>query len=192
MPSGSQRVVIVRHGATEWSKSGQHTGATDLPLLPEGLRDAERLAPLLSATEFALVLSSPLRRALDTCRLAGLGEQAQIDENLREWNYGDYEGLSTPAIRESRPDWDLWRDGCPGGETPWEVQARADRVLARCLTADGDVALFAHGHILRVVCARWLELPVEGGARFRLEPAAAGQLGYERETRVLLSWNLSV
>ncbi len=183
--------MVVRHGATEWSKSGQHTSRTDLPLLEEGREGAGRLRPFLAVYDFALVLTSPMARARDTCRLAGLDGAAEVDDDLREWQYGEYEGLTTPEIRERRPDWDLWRDGAPDGEQPADVGARADRLLARCLAADGDVALFAHGHILRVVTARWLELPVAGGARFRLEASAPGRLGYERDTRVLLGWNLT-
>ncbi len=186
----ARELVIVRHGETEWSRSGQHTGRTDLPLLEEGREGARRLAPLLAEQQFSLVLCSPMIRALDTCELAGLGSAAEIDARLREWDYGEYEGLTTPQIRESRPDWVLWRDGCPGGETPAEVGERADGLLARCAELDGDIALFAHGHILRVLTARWLEFPVAGGARFRLGPAAPGRLGYERDTTVLLAWNL--
>ncbi len=186
----ARELVIVRHGETEWSLSGQHTGSTDLPLLEEGREGARRLAPLLAEQQFSLALCSPMGRALDTCELAGLGAGAEIDSRLCEWDYGEYEGLTTAQIREMRPDWVLWRDGCPGGEMPAEVQERADGLLARCEEIDGDVALFAHGHILRVLTARWLELPVAGGARFRLSPAAPGRLGYERDTRVLLAWNL--
>ena len=187
----AREIVVVRHGATEWSVSGQHTSRTDLPLLEEGREGARRLRPFLEAYGFALVLTSPMERARETCRLAGLDGPAEIDEDLREWDYGEYEGLTTPEIRETRPAWDLWHDGCPGGEQPDAVEARADRVLARCVAAGGDVALFAHGHILRVITARWLELPVQGGARFRLDASAPGRLGYERETPVLLAWNLT-
>lgn len=188
----AQELVIVRHGATEWSQSGRHTGSTDLPLLEEGRERARRLEPLLAEQRFSLVLCSPMSRARDTCELAGLGAPAQIDARLCEWDYGEYEGLTTPQIRESRPDWMLWRDGCPGGETPAEVQARADGLLERCNAVSGDVALFAHGHILRVLTARWLGLKAAGGACFTLAPAAPGRLGYERETKVLLAWNLRV
>jgi len=183
-------VVAVRHGETEWSQSGQHTSATDLPLLEEGRRLAAELAPMLAEQSFAVVLSSPLRRALETCELAGFGERVELDERLLEWAYGEYEGLTTPQIRERRPDWNLWRDGCPGGEGPEQVQARADAVLERIAGVEGDVLVFGHGHFLRVLTARWLGLPVVAGARFRFEAGALGRLGYERETEVLLGWNL--
>ncbi len=185
-------IVIVRHGETEWSLSGQHTGRTDLPLLEEGREGARRLAPLLAEQQFSLVLTSPMSRARETCELAGLGGAAEIDQRLCEWDYGEYEGLSTPQIRKQRPDWWLWRDGSPGGETLASVQERVDALLARCDEVEGDVALFAHGHLLRVLTARWLELPAAEGARFKLGPAAPGRLGYERDTRVLVAWNLIV
>jgi broad specificity phosphatase PhoE len=187
----AREIVIVRHGETEWSLSGQHTSRTDLPLLEEGRRDARALAPMLAAYSFDAVLTSPMARARDTCELAGLGGGAEVDKRLCEWDYGDYEGLTTPEIHAERPDWDLWRDGCPSGEQPSDVQARADALLTRCAEVDGSVILFAHGHLLRVLSARWLELPVQGGARFKLDAAAPGRLGYERQTRVLLGWNLT-
>lgn len=185
----SRRLVLVRHGQTEWSLSGQHTSTTDLPLTDEGARLAAELGTRLQAEEFALVLSSPLRRALDTCKLAGLGGTVELEPRLVEWNYGEYEGLTTPQIRALRPNWDLWRDGCPGGEAPAEVGKRVDEVLARVAAVDGDVALFAHGHILRVLAARWVELPTAGGARLRLDAGAISELAYERETRVVQRWN---
>src|SRR5262249_2409652 len=153
------RVVLVRHGQTEWSRSGKHTSTTDLPLTEEGERAARALT--LRDRSFALVLSSPRLRAREPCALAGLS--GEIDDDLAEFDYGSYEGLTTPEIRETRPDWSLWRDGAPGGETPAQVGARVDRVIARCLAAEGDCALFAHGHVLRILAARWLELsPAEG------------------------------
>jgi broad specificity phosphatase PhoE len=181
-------VVVVRHGATEWSETGQHTSRTDLPLLPEGRERAKRLATVLDPSAFARVLCSPLLRARETCELAGFGDRAEIVEDLREWDYGDYEGLTTPQIRERDPNWSLWRDGCPGGEAPETVAGRADRALARA--GDGATIAFAHGHILRVCGARWIELSAAGGARLVLSPAALGVLGYERETRVLQAWNV--
>ena len=180
------RIVLVRHGQTEWSRSGKHTSRTDLPLTDEGREAAERLD--LRERDFALVLTSPLRRARETCELAGL--QGEVDADLCEFDYGDYEGLTTKEIRETRPWWSLWRDGAPGGETAAQVGARVDRVIARCLWADGDAALFAHGHVLRVLGARWLGLPPERGASLGLDTAAVCELGFERETRVVWKWNV--
>jgi probable phosphoglycerate mutase len=182
-------IVVVRHGETEWSLSGQHTGRTDLPLTEAGRERARALASRLADRRFALVLCSPLRRARETCELAGFGELAVLCEDLREWDYGDYEGLTTPQIRERNPDWNLWRDGCPDGETPAQVGARADRALERLRGAGGDALAFAHGHILRVVTARWIGLEVAAGARFALGAGAIGILGYERETEVVARWN---
>jgi probable phosphoglycerate mutase len=183
--------VLVRHGETEWSRSGQHTSRTDLDLIDVGRRRAEALGAELAGREFAAVLSSPLKRALETCRLAGFGDRVEIVDDLHEWDYGEYEGLTTPQIRESRPDWNLWRDGCPGGEMPDQVQARADRVLTRVRALDGDALVFAHGHILRVIAARWIALPAAAGARLALSAGARCTLGFERETEVLQSWNLT-
>jgi probable phosphoglycerate mutase len=189
--SGEARPMffLVRHGETEWSASGQHTSRTDLPLTEPGRARAAALAPQLSGREWALVLCSPLRRARETCELAGLGEAAVIDEDLREWDYGEYEGLTTPQIREQRPDWVLWRDGCPGGEMPDQVGVRADRVLRRLREAGGDCVAFAHGHILRVTGARWIEQPVSFGSRLALSAGSVSRLGFERETEVLRNWN---
>jgi broad specificity phosphatase PhoE len=185
-------IVTVRHGETEWSLSGRHTGSTDLPLTEAGRERAAALAPMLAPYEFARVLCSPLLRARETCSLAGFaGSQVELCDDLREWDYGDYEGLTTPEIRESDPDWSLWRDGCPGGESPAQIGARADRALARLRAADGDAIAFAHGHILRVLGARWIDLPVAGGALLFLSTGAVSELGYERETPVLRSWNLT-
>ena len=182
-------LVLVRHGSTEWSETGQHTGTTDVPLSEKGRRQAAMLRPRLAGREFALVLTSPLSRARETCELAGLGEHAQIEPDLHELDYGDYEGLTTDQIRETRPTWNLWRDGSPGGETPDDAGERADRVIARALQADGDAALFAHGHMLRVLGARWLELPALFGGNLGLGTAAVCELGHERERRVISLWN---
>ena len=187
----ASRIVVVRHGETEWSLSGQHTSRTDLPLTTAGRKRATALRDLLAGYRFALVLSSPLRRALETCEIAGYGHVVELDDELHEWNYGEYEGLTTPQIREKRPDWNLWRDGCPGGESPAEVAQRADRVLARLDSAEGDALAFAHGHILRVLAARWAEMKVAEGARFKFGAGALGVLGHERETRAIEHWNLS-
>jgi broad specificity phosphatase PhoE len=153
-PDDKAKVFAIRHGETEWSLNGRHTGTTDLPLTENGRRLAERMRSVLGKETFALVLVSPMRRARETCDLAGLGETAVIDRDLMEWNYGAYEGLTTSHIRESSPGWMLFRDGCPDGETAEQVGARVDRVIARARAADGDVALFAHGHLLRVLAAR--------------------------------------
>lgn len=187
--STGREVVLVRHGETEWSANGRHTSRTDLPLTDDGRERARALGGLLGGRRFALVLVSPLRRARETADLAGLGETAEVTDELREWDYGDYEGLTTPEIRADRPDWNLWRDGCPNGESPAQVGARADRVLARASEAGGDVALFAHGHILRVLTARWLEMAPAEGSRFALAAGALSRLGFERETRVVQEWN---
>jgi probable phosphoglycerate mutase len=181
------RIVLVRHGQTEWSASGKHTSTTDVPLTDAGRDAAERLGARLRGREFALALTSPRQRASETCRLAGFA--AEVDADLVEFDYGEYEGLTTPEIREERPGWYLWRDGAPGGETVDDVGARVDRVLARALAADGDVALFAHGHVLRVVAARWLELPAARGGSLALDTASLSELGFEREAHVLWLWN---
>lgn len=186
----AQRINIVRHGETEWSANGRHTGRTDIPLTEIGIEQATALEPKLSGQRFGLVLCSPLRRARQTCELAGFASTGvQLCDDLQEWDYGDYEGLTTPEIREIDPDWDLWRDGCPGGESAEEVGVRVDRVLARCRSAYGDALAFAHGHVLRVLTARWLAMEVAAGARFALFPSAIGMLGYERDTEVIERWN---
>ena len=182
-------VVLVRHGATEWSESGKHTGRADIPLTPAGARHAGLLRPRLEGRRFAAVFTSPLARAAETCRLAGLGDEAQERDALLEWDYGDYEGITTPEIRERRPGWLLWRDGCPGGETAAQVGARVDPLIAELRALDGDVAVFAHGHVLRVIAARWIGLPPESGALFALSTATLSVLGYEREVAVILLWN---
>ncbi len=182
-------VVIVRHGETEWSLAGRHTSNTDLPLTDRGREQASGLAAKLAGRDFELVLCSPLQRAVQTCRLAGFGEVAEPCEDLREWDYGDYEGLTTPQIRERNPDWNLWREGCPSGEAPTALGARVDRVLERLATIQGDALAFAHGHVLRVLTARWLAMEVAAGARFMLAAAGVGELGHERETSVIERWN---
>jgi probable phosphoglycerate mutase len=185
----THEIVLVRHGQTEWSAAGKHTSHTDLSLTDEGRERARALGPELAKWSFAIVLSSPLKRARETCELAGYGDRAEVDDDLREWDYGEYEGLTTPEIRENNPGWNLWTDGCPGGETPAQVAGRADRVLARLRAVDGDALVFAHGHILRVLAARWLQMGPEAGARFALAAGAVSVLGYERETEVLRRWN---
>ncbi len=185
-------IVLARHGETEWSRDGRHTGRTDVPLTDLGRREAELLRGALAEWSFARVLSSPLERARETCRLAGLGDLAEITEDLLEWDYGDYEGITTQQIREQRPDWYLWRDGCPDGEDAASVGARVDRVISAVEGVDGAVALFAHGHVLRVLAARWLGLGPESGALLALGTGTLSVLGYERETRVVRRWNAPV
>jgi broad specificity phosphatase PhoE len=182
-------LFLVRHGATAWSQSGQHTGRTDVPLLEEGREEARSLAPALERHRFARVLTSPLLRATETCALAGLSDRAEVTEDLVEWDYGEYEGRTTEEIREGRPGWDLWVDGVPGGETVGEVGRRVDRVIEVARATDGDTICFAHGHVLRVLGARWVGLPPVGGRFLSLEPAALSALGWEREVPVLVRWN---
>jgi broad specificity phosphatase PhoE len=185
----AQSVVLARHGETEWSLSLRHTGKTDLPLTEEGRRQARALGPRLHAWKFAVVLTSPLQRALETCRLAGYGDPAQVRPDLVEWDYGRYEGLTSPEIEVLQPNWSLWRDGCPGGETAKDVGRRADRLLAEVRRVDGDVLLFAHGHVLRVLAARWLGEPPEGGRHYALQTATLSVLGYEHADPVIRLWN---
>ena len=182
-------VVLVRHGETEWTRAGRHTGRTDIPLTEQGRRDAEAVGAALRTRRFALVLTSPLARAAETCRLAGLASVAAPRDELMEWDYGAYEGRTTIEIREQRPGWTLWRDGVPDGETAAEVAARADRVISELRSAGGDAAVFGHGHLLRVLAARWLGLEPAAGALFALDPATISILGFERETPVLRRWN---
>ena len=182
-------LILVRHGETEWSATGKHTGVTDVPLTDAGRRHAEELRERLAGRSFALVLTSPRQRARETCRLAGLGDAAQIEPDLVEFDYGEYEGRTTPEIRVEVPGWSVWRDGSPGGETAEQVGARADRVIARALAAGGDVALFAHGHLLRVLGARWIGLPAIAGGNLGLHTGAVCELGYERERRAIWRWN---
>ena len=185
-------VYVARHGNTAWTLSGQHTGLTDLPLTPDGERNARRLGERLKGLTFAKVLTSPLQRASRTCELAGFGANAEIDRDLVEWDYGKYEGLTSAQILEERPDWDLFRDGCPGGESPEQVGERADRVVQRLRNIGGNVLLFSSGHFSRMLAARWLGLaPSIGGRYFVLNPAALSALGYERNVSrpVVKLWN---
>jgi broad specificity phosphatase PhoE len=182
-------VVLVRHGETEWSRAGKHTGRTDVPLTKRGRQQAKAVGETLRRREFALVLTSPLSRSLDTCRLAGFGDRAVSREELMEWDYGAYEGRTTAEVREERHGWTLWRDGVPHGETIEEVATRINRVIAELRVVDGDSLLFAHGHVLRVLTARWLGLEPQAGGLFALDPASISTLGYERETSVIRLWN---
>ena len=191
MSAGLAVVFAVRHGETAWSLSGQHTGLTDLPLTEAGERNARGLAARLAGRSFAQVLTSPLQRASRTCALAGFGAVAEHDRDLVEWNYGDYEGRKSAEIHAEHPDWLLFRDGCPGGESPAEVGARADRVVRRLRAIDGDVLLFSSGHFLRTLAARWLGLEPAAGQYFLLGTAAVSILGYEhnRSEPAIRLWN---
>jgi broad specificity phosphatase PhoE len=174
-------LYLARHGETAWSLSGQHTGLTDLPLTERGERNARNLGPRLAGLTFAKVFTSPLQRATRTCELTGFAAAAEVDRDLVEWNYGDYEGLRTAEIHEKRPEWQLFRDGCPGGESPDQIGARADRVVSRVRAVKGDVLIFSSGHFLRVLAARWLGLEPVNGRLFMLKTASVSALGYENE-----------
>ena len=185
-------IVLIRHGQTEWSAVGKHTSYTDLDLTEEGERQARTAGDRLAGRTFAAVLSSPRKRALRTAELAGL-RVTETTEDLAEWNYGEYEGITSATIRETHPQWSLWTDGAPGGESPAEVAARLDRVLARARTLleEGDVALIAHGHSLRVAGARWIGLPATGGGLLKLGTATMSTLGFEHGNPVIDTWNAS-
>ena len=185
-------VILVRHGETAWSKSGQHTSVTDLPLLSEGEEAARKVGHALSHHDFKLVLCSPRQRARRTCELAGLGTRMEVTDDLAEWCYGDYEGLTTSEIRVTAPGWTVFSQPCPGGETAEQVAVRLDRVITRIRAAGGTSVVFAHGHCLRVFAARWLELPPVDGKHFVLKTATLSELGYERETPVVHTWNVPV
>jgi broad specificity phosphatase PhoE len=191
MAKGEKRIWLIRHGETRWTLSGQHTGTTDIPLTEMGERRAAAVGRELAGKQFALVLTSPRIRARETARLAGYGGVAQVENNLQEWDYGDYEGMITADIQKRAPGWSIWEGPLPGGETIEQVAARAERAIARAVEIDGDVAFFAHGHILRVLTARWLGLPAKGGRLFALETGSLSILGHERETRVISQWNLA-
>jgi broad specificity phosphatase PhoE len=185
-------VYIARHGETAWTLSGQHTGLTDLPLTPQGESNARALADRLKGLEFAKVFTSPLQRARRTCDLAGFGARAEVDRDLVEWNYGEYEGLTSAEIRAKRPDWQLFRDGCPGGESPAQVSARADHVLSRVRAVKGDVLMFTSGHFIRVLAARWIGLePSVHSMSFLLSTASLSAVGYEHDLGrpVIRLWN---
>jgi probable phosphoglycerate mutase len=188
-PMTAQEVWLVRHGETEWSRDGRHTSTTDLPLTDEGRAVASGLCERLAQETFSLVLTSPRERARETARLAGHPE-AEVDDNLVEWDYGDLEGLTTEQIRQVYPDWTIWQGPVPDGESAGQVAVRLDRVVARCRAATGRVLLFGHGHCLRALAARWLELPVAEGRHLRLDTATVSVLGFERDTPVVLRWNV--
>jgi broad specificity phosphatase PhoE len=192
MAGAGVSILLLSHGETEWSRSGKHTSTSDVPLTDEGRRRATALAARLAGRSFALVLTSPMVRARDTAALAGFDAQVEVTEDLHELAYGSYEGRTTPEIREERPGWDIWNEGTPDGETFEHAGRRADRVIARALEAGGDVALVAHGHILRILGARWIEEPAAAGGRLMLGTAAVCELGFERERRVIVRWNDTV
>lgn len=187
-----QTIVLARHAETEWSLSGQHTGTTDLPLTETGRHKTELIGRRLAGRRFTRVLTSPLARALDTCRIAGFGKVAEVRDELREWDYGKYEGLTTTAIRAQKPGWELWHDGAPGGESPDDVEQRANRLvdeLCDMREHGGDVLVFGHGHMLRALAVRWVGLPIAAGRLFRLSTGTISTLGWKRELRVIDVWN---
>lgn len=192
MGVNASQVFVLRHGETEWSLNGRHTGITDIPLTENGRKVAELLQPLLAQVSFTLVLTSPLQRARETCAIAGLADKATIDPDLMEWNYGDYEGMTPQQIHEKAPAWMIFDDGCPRGEKPEEVGIRVDRVIAKVRETKGNVALFAHGHVLRVFGARWLDLPARAGRHFLLDTATLNILSYYRGIPAIKRWNASL
>ena len=185
------KLWIVRHGETTWARLGRHTSRTDVPLTSRGREDARRIGAFLAERDFTLVLSSPKRRALETAKLAGFASRVELGEDLLEWDYGADEGLTTPQIRADRPGWTIWRDGPRDGETARHVAARVDRVIARVRAAPGDALVFAHGHVLRALTARWLQLPVRDGRLFELDTATVSVLGWERVQPVIERWNVT-
>jgi probable phosphoglycerate mutase len=187
-----KQIWLLRHAATEWSVNGRHTGRSDIPLLPEGEAVARAMRPTVEAHEFALCLASPMQRAQRTAELMGLGDRIAIDPDLKEWDYGDYEGITTDEIRTSVPNWTVWSDPCPHGETGEDVAARARHVIDRAMAAEGDVALFSHGHFLRVLGATWLGLSPADGRFFKLDTGTLSILGFEHEYRVLQTWNARI
>jgi probable phosphoglycerate mutase len=192
MASALPRLYLARHGDTAWTDSHQHTGRTDLPLNEHGEEHARRLGAALRPISFSQVFTSPLQRAATTCKLAGFGGVAEVDPDLIEWDYGRFEGKLTSDVLKERPGWELYRDGCPGGETPGDVAARADRFIARVHGVTGDVLAFSSGHIIRMITARWLGLPPAAGRYFFCDPASVGVLGFEHNTRdqpILRLWN---
>ena len=191
-PSLLARLFLMRHGETAWSLSGQHTGRTDIPLIEQGEQDARKLAERLRAVKFSRVFTSPLQRARRTCELAGLGDLAEIEPDLAEWDYGEYEGLRPVDIRKARPDWNVFRDGSPGGETPVEVSERTDRLITRFRALEGDIAVFSHGHFGRALAARWIGLEIRQAQNLLLSTASISILGYEHnvaEVPAIVLWN---
>jgi broad specificity phosphatase PhoE len=184
-----RQIFLIRHGETEWSLSGQHTGTTDIPLTKKGEKEAHLLGKRLKTYSFEHVLTSPLRRAQQTCEIADLSQQAEIDPDLAEWNYGAYEGLTTSEIWKTEPDWNIFLKGAPGGESLAAISSRIHRVLERLTECKGDIAIFSHGHFLRALATRWLNLPIREGKGLLLSPASLSILGFERQNPVLALWN---
>ena len=189
MREDEQTVYVVRHGETEWTLSGQHTGVTDIPLTENGRDTAKLLRPVLARESFALVLTSPFKRARETCQLSGLGDKAEVEPDLVEWNYGEYEGLTSRQIHEKAPGWMIFTDGARGGETPEQVGARVDRVITKTRAAKGNIALFGHGHFLRVFAARWLDLPATAARYFLLDTGTLSILSYYQGFPAIRRWN---
>lgn len=185
----ADKIYLIRHGETEWTISGQHTGTTDIPLTEKGKEDAMKLKRELQDVSFQLILSSPMQRAFNTCELAGFAKQARLDPDLVEWNYGEYEGLTTKQIWKNDPHWEIFAQGAPGGESVADVGARATHILAKLKSIHSSVALFSHGHFLRVLAARWLGLPPNEGRLFDLHPASISILGIEHQHHVIAQWN---
>jgi len=192
MAKEAQKIYLIRHGETAWSRDGKHTGVTDVSLTDHGRQTARSLRPVLAREQFALVLTSPLQRARETCELAGFAKDSRVEPDLMEWNYGDYEGLTTKQIQSARPGWSVFHHGCPGGESPEQVTVRADHALAKVRAADGNVALFAHGHILRVIAARWVNQPPSFGEHLLLDTATLSVLGYYYDTPAIKAWNAPI
>lgn len=188
----ANQIWLVRHGETEWSQSGQHTGRTDIPLIEAGRKRAAAIGRVLAGVQFSLVLTSPLARARETCELAGLGGRAQVNDDLAEWDYGVFEGRTTAQIRQDIPGWSIWNTDVPQGESMDQVAARATRLIETASAANGNVVLFGHGHILRIVAACWLGLEPRAARLFALDPGGIGILGYEHGTRVMRAWNRAV
>ena len=190
--SARPRIYLIRHGQTEWSLSGQHTGRTDVPMTPKGEAQARQLADVLNRIQFGAVLTSPLQRARRTCELAGLGDRAQLEQDLVEWDYGNYEGMTSEEILEKDPSWSLFRDGAPHGESPQAIKARVDRLIAKLETLTGNVALFSHGHLIGALAARWIELPIVAAEHLELSTSSISTIGYSEhhpDTRVISRWN---
>ena len=192
MKNLTQRVALIRHGETEWSLVGRHTSFTDLPLTQKGIDEASLLNKAFSHIKFKQVFCSPFKRARETCELAGLSDNVIIDPDLTEWNYGDLEGLTTVQIEEQIPDWDLFKDGCKGGESPQEVSDRIDRMIKKIQAIDGNVAVFTHGHISRVFATRWIKLPVQNGHMFVLGTATLNVLGAYHDDPAIVNWNAKI
>jgi broad specificity phosphatase PhoE len=182
-------IYLIRHGDTEWAKNGRHTGLTDIPLTDAGREQAGFLLPIFEDVKFARIFSSPLQRALETAKLAGLSSRVEVDKELLEWDYGDYEGLTTKQIRDRVPGWSVWTHPCPKGETIDQISQRADRIVAKLRSIDGNVAIFSHGHFLRVLVCRWIDLSPDHGSRLLLGTSTLSILGYENEAPVIKTWN---